>query len=74
MAILSNLSVLSPYWIDIAKCWCMVGQRKKYCAATGKKNISKVISGLGYWEYVKSGIWHTTVDDSMVVMTSNCQR
>ena len=32
------------------------GTEKKSCAATGKKNMSKVSPRLGYWEYVKSGI------------------
>ena len=44
------------------------------CAAAGKKNMSKVSPRLGYWEYVKSEIWHMTMNDSIVIMTLNSQR
>ena len=74
LAILLNESSLSSHWIDTAKCWCVVGQRKMSCAAAGKKNMSKVSPRLGYWEYVKSGIWHMTMNDSIVIMTLNSQR
>ena len=44
---LSNVSALSTWGVDMVKCRGMVGQSKMSCAATGKKNKSKVNPGLG---------------------------
>ena len=43
---LSNVSSLSTWWVDTAKCWNLVGPSKMSCAATGKINKSKVNPGL----------------------------
>ena len=56
MAILLNDSSLSTEGGGTAAGGGGVGQREMSCAATGKKNMSKVSPRLGYWEYVKSGI------------------
>ena len=45
-AILPRVSAQSTYWIDTAECRGVVGQRKKICAMTGKRNLSKVSPGL----------------------------
>ena len=38
---LSNVSALSTWLVDMAKCLGMVRQSKMSCAATGKRNRSK---------------------------------
>ena len=45
-----------------------------FSAVTGKRNMSKVSPGLGSYQEHNSGICHTTVNDSMVVKTSNSHR
>ena len=46
-AYLSNVSALPTWWVYTAKYWGVVGQSKMSCAATGKRNKSKVNPGLG---------------------------
>ena len=48
---LSGVSALSTQWIDVTKSWGVVGQRKIYCVATGKSNMSRVSPGL--WQEEK---------------------
>ena len=52
----------------------VVRQRKLFSAVTGKRSMSKVSSGLGWYQNPKSGISLTTVNDSMVVRRSNSHR
>ena len=44
---LPNVSALSTWWVDMVEYRGMVGQSKVFCAATGKRNKSKVNPGLG---------------------------
>ena len=59
----------STWWMDTAECWGVVGQRKLFSVVAGKRNVFKVSPGLGWYQHGKSGICHTTVNDSMVVRT-----
>ena len=44
----SSKSVSPVLLVDsTAECWGVVGQRKMFCAVTGKRNMSKVSPGLG---------------------------
>ena len=52
----------------------VVRQRKLFSVVTGKRSMSKVSSGLGWYQNPKSGISLTTVNDSMVVRRSNSHR
>ena len=45
-AILPRLSAQSTWWMDMAECQGMVGQRKLFSVVTGKKNMSKVSPAL----------------------------
>ena len=58
----------SIWWIDTAKCWCVVGQRK-LLSVVKISPVSKVSPGLGWYQHSKSGICHTAVNDSIVVRT-----
>ena len=49
----------------------MVGQRKLLDLVSGIRNVSKISPGLGWYQYVGSGILSTTVHGSMVVNTAN---
>ena len=51
-----------------------MGQRKIFSGVTGKRNMYKISPGLGSYQEHNSGICHTTVNDSMVVKTSNSHR
>ena len=51
-----------------------MGQRKLFSVVTGKRNMSKVSSRLGWWQYSKSGISVTMVNDGMVVKMSGSHR
>ena len=55
--------------MDTAECQGVVGQRILFSVVTGKRNMSKVIPGLGWCQNSKSVICHMTVNDSMVVRT-----
>ena len=66
--VLPRVSAQSTWWMDTAECWGMVGLIK-FSVVTGKRNMSKVSPGLGWYQHDKSGICHTTVNDNMVVRT-----
>ena len=44
---LPRVSAKSTWWMDTAECQGVVGQRKLFSVATGKRNMSKVSLGLG---------------------------
>ena len=46
-AILPRRSVQSIWWMDMAECQGVVGQRKLFSVVTGKRNVCKVSPGLG---------------------------
>ena len=46
-AIIPRVSTQSILWMDVAEFWGVVGQRKLFGVVTGKRNMSKVSSGLG---------------------------
>ena len=48
-----------------------VGQRKLFRIITGKRSMSKVSPGLGWYQQPKSAICFTTVSNSMVAWRSN---
>ena len=68
-SILTRVSAQSSWWMDTAECRGVVGQRKLFSVVTGKRNMSKVSAGLGWYQHGKSGICHTTVNGRMVVRT-----
>ena len=68
-AILTRVSAQPSWWMDAAECRGVVGQRKLFSVVTGKRNMSKVSAGLGWYQHGKSGICHTTVNGRMVVRT-----
>ena len=67
--ILARVSAQSTWRMDTAECRGVVGQRKLFSVVTGKRNMSKVSAGLGWYQHGKSGICHTTVNGRMVVRT-----
>ena len=46
-AILPRVSAQSTWWMDMAECWGVVGQRKLFSVLTRKRNMSKAGPGLG---------------------------
>ena len=68
-AVLPRVSAQSTWWMDTAECRGVVEQRKLFSVVTRKRNMSKVSPGLGWYQHGKSGIYHTKVNDSMVVRT-----
>ena len=60
--------------MDATQCRGVVAQRKLFGVVTGKRNVSKVSPGLGWYQYLNSGILYTRVNDSMVVKTANSHR
>ena len=42
-AILPSVSAWSTWWMDMAECWDMVGQRKLFSVMTGNRNIAKLV-------------------------------
>ena len=51
-----------------------MGLRKLLGVVSGKRNVSKVTPGLGWYQYVDSGIFSTSIHGSMVVNTANSHR
>ena len=72
--VLPRFSVQPTSWMDATQCRGLVAQRKLFGVVTGKRNVSKVSPGLGWYQYLNSGILYTRVNDSMVVKTANSHR
>ena len=56
-------------WLNVLG---VVAQRKLFSIVTGKRCMSKVSPGLGWYEQATSGICFLTVNDSMVVRSHHC--
>ena len=63
--VLPMVSAQSTCWMDADYCRGVLG------VVSRKRNVSKVSPGLGWYQYVDSGILGTTVHGNMMVNTTN---
>ena len=66
--VLPMVSAHSTCWMDAVYCRGAVG------VVSGKRNVSKVSPGLGWYQYVGSGILGTAAHGSMMVNRTNPHR